>query len=124
MMNEPSHRRENTSRDASVTAACGVCGRSLPPGPATQRWCSPAHRQMAYRRRHQPDVPAVALPAARSRRAQTVYACPACDQRYLGVQYCSDCYTFCVRLGPGGLCPHCDEPLTIAELLASRGEDR
>ncbi len=78
---------------------------------------------MAYRRRHQPAPLPVALPAARSRRGQTVYACAVCDQRYLGVQYCSDCTTFCVRLGPGGLCPHCDEPLTIAELLASR-EDR
>jgi hypothetical protein len=45
-----------------------------------------------------------------------------CEQRYLGAQYCSECSTFCVRLGPGGLCPHCDEPLTIAELLASRGD--
>jgi hypothetical protein len=62
------------------------------------------------------------LPAARSRRAETVYACPTCDQRYLGLQYCPECKTFCVRLGPGGLYPHCDGPLTIAELLASRGD--
>jgi len=79
---------------------------------------------MAYRRRHQPGVPVLTPPAARSRRAETVYACPTCDQRYLGLQYCSECNTFCIRLGPGGLCPHCDEPLTIAELLASRGGER
>jgi hypothetical protein len=76
---------------------------------------------MAYRRRHQPVSSAPELPAVRSRRAETVYACPLCDQRYLGAQYCSECSTFFVRLGHGGLCPHCDEPLTIAELLASRG---
>jgi hypothetical protein len=122
-MTELSRDSASPLRDASVTAGCGVCGRSLLPGPSSQRWCSPAHRQLAYRRRHQPEVPPLALPVARSRRAQTVYACPVCDQRYLGLQYCGDCTTFCVRLGPGGLCPHCDEPLTIAELLAS-GEDR
>ena len=118
-MIEPFHRAGSPLRDASVTAGCGLCGRPFPPGRSSQRWCSPACRQMAYRRRHQPADPPLALPTARSRRTQTVYACPVCDQRYLGLQYCSECTTFCVRLGPGGLCPHCDEPLTIAELLAS-----
>ncbi len=120
-MNEPSRRVGITLRDASVTASCGLCGRSLPPGRSSQRWCSPACRQMAYRRRHQPEVPQLGRPEARSRRTGTVYACPVCDQRYLGFQYCSECSTFCVGLGPGGPCPHSAEQLTVAELLAGGG---
>jgi hypothetical protein len=77
---------------------------------------------MAYRLRHQPVSPIPGLPAARSRRTNTVYACPMCDQRYVGVQYCPECNTFCVREGPGGRCPHCDEVLTVAELLATPGD--
>ena len=37
--------------------------------------------------------------------------------RYLGQQRCPDCHRFCRRLGPGGACPHCDEPVTFVDLL-------
>jgi len=105
------------SRDASVTAACGICGRPTPPGRA-RRWCSPACRQTAYRRRTQTTVtsPLEALPAPRSHRDRTVYACPECDTRLLGEQRCPDCNTFAVRVGPGGPCPHCDQPVAITDL--------
>ena len=108
--NTPSH-------NDSVTDSCAVCDRPLPPGrPRTT--CSDRCRQTAWRRRHQPAVPAVEpLPAARSAKANTVYECPACDTRYLGQQRCDDCNVFCRRLGPGGLSPCCDEPITIQELL-------
>jgi hypothetical protein len=32
-------------------------------------------------------------------------------------QRCADCGTFMHRVGLGGLCPCCDEPVTIDELL-------
>jgi len=65
-----------------------------------------------------PDPPAaVIIPAARPRRDHTIYECPACEQRLLGEQRCPDCHAFCRRLGLGGLCPHCDDPVTLAELL-------
>ena len=32
-------------------------------------------------------------------------------------QRCADCGTFMHRVGRGGLCPCCDEPVTIDELL-------
>jgi hypothetical protein len=51
-------------------------------------------------------------------RESVVYECPSCETRYLGEQRCGDCNVFCRRLGSGGLCPCCDEPVTIAELLA------
>jgi hypothetical protein len=47
----------------------------------------------------------------------TVYECPSCEARFLGDRRCPDCHVFCRRLGLGGLCPHCDDPVTLAELL-------
>jgi len=120
-MSESTLSGDTPSRDASVTARCRLCGVPVPPG-RPRLFCSPAHRQTAYRRRHQSPAVEYALPAARSRRAGTVYACPMCDERYVGVQHCPECNTFCVREGPGGRCPHCDEPLTVAELLATLGD--
>jgi len=35
----------------------------------------------------------------------TVYACPTCDARALGEQYCHDCNTFMHGIGIGGTCP-------------------
>ncbi len=104
------------SRDASVTAArCPICQQELHGGRA-RRWCSPACRQAAYRRRITAPAPLTPLPAARSRRDGAVYLCPECDTRLLGQQRCPDCNTFAVRLGPGGPCPHCDEPVAVTDL--------
>jgi len=57
-------------------------------------------------------------PAHPRPRPATVYECPTCDARVLGTQRCPDCNVFCRRLGPGGPCPHCDEPVALADLLA------
>jgi hypothetical protein len=51
-------------------------------------------------------------------RLAIVYRCTECDTRYLGEQRCVDCQRFCKRVGPGGACPHCDEPVAIADLIA------
>lgn len=51
------------------------------------------------------------------RRDNTVYECPNCETRLLGVQRREDCGTFTRRLGLGGHCPDCDEPVTIDEVL-------
>ncbi len=68
-------------------------------------------------RRHQPAPTGIEpLPPARPVKAGTVYEYPACDTRLLGEQRC-DCGTFMRRIGPGGLCPCCDEPITIDDLL-------
>jgi hypothetical protein len=48
-----------------------------------------------------------------------VYECPVCGARFLGEQRCPDCNVFCRRLGPGGPCPHCDEPVALADLLGA-----
>jgi hypothetical protein len=49
----------------------------------------------------------------------TVYACDACGTRAVGDQRCPDCDRFMRRLGIGGVCPGCDEAVTITELLGT-----
>jgi hypothetical protein len=46
-----------------------------------------------------------------------VYQCPECEERYLGEQRCPDCNRFGRRLGAGGLCPHCDQPVAVTDLI-------
>src|SRR5262245_49011359 len=63
-----------------------------------------------------PAPVAVVPPAGPDRRARTVYDCPACATSLLGHQHCPDCHLWARRLGPGGPCPHCDEPVTLDDL--------
>jgi len=105
-------------RNVAVTIPCPVCEHHFTPV-GRQRVCSAACRQAAWRRRHPTGQPAI---PSRAARVATIYECPSCDARYLGVQRCSDCGVFCRRVGPGGLCPSCDEPVALADLLpASEG---
>ncbi|MDQ6839825.1 MAG: hypothetical protein M3137_16240 [Actinomycetota bacterium] len=98
------------SDDSATAAACPVCAASFERA-GRQRFCSVACRQSAWRsKRSAPIQPVVA-------KSDTVYACPDCDARYLGEQRCDACNTWCRRLGPGSLCPCCDEPISISELV-------
>jgi hypothetical protein len=83
-----------------------------------QRYCSDNCRKTAWARRHAATT-AITEPAPppRRRRDVTVYACPSCDQRYHAQQWCPSCNQPCTRIGLGGPCPHCDEPVAVAELL-------
>jgi hypothetical protein len=104
------------SRNDGVTIPCPVCERHfLPTG--RQRVCSAACRQAAFRRRHAPAGAPPVVPPHRSRRKGTIYQCPACETRYLGNQRCPECGIFCQRVGAGGLCPECGEPVAVADLL-------
>ena len=106
------------SRNDDVTILCPVCQvrRFVPIG--RQRVCSPACRQAAFRRRHAAvDDPPVVPPASRARRDHTIYQCPSCEARYLGLQRCPECGLFGRRVGAGGLCPERGEPVAVAELL-------
>ncbi len=100
-------------RNDSETMACALCGTTFQPV-GRQRFCTPAHRQAAWRRRHPTPLPTVPVHTPRQ---TIVYQCPECESRYLGDQYCSDCGRFCRRIGVGGLCPACDEPVAISDLL-------
>ena len=112
--------------DQATTDGCG--GRACPVCQATitsarARYCSDACKQRAYRLRQTDSMPLdlEALTAElRSRLAlvaRTVYECPTCEARFLGEQRCPDCHVFCRRLGLGGLCPHCDDPVALADRL-------
>ena len=97
---------------------CEVCGGPIPDGRADRRTCGDPCRQQAYRDRKR----LAGLERASTRRspkAASVYQCPECEQRLLGQQRCPDCNVFCHRLGPGAACPHCDEPVTLADLTGS-----
>ena len=98
----------------TTTLACPVCGAGFQPV-RRQRYCSQPCRQAAYRRRLPADP--IIVPPAVHRRDVTVYACTDCEQRYLGQQWCPDCQRPCVRVGVGGLCPTCDEPVAVEDLI-------
>lgn len=110
----PTSEPDTASRNDGITIACLVCQRAVP-RVGRRRFCSDACRQAAWRAR-QPVIPALPV-TRRSPRPTTIYECPACETRFLGEQYCPDCHTFCRRVGPGGPCPHCSEPVAIDDLL-------
>jgi predicted RNA-binding Zn-ribbon protein involved in translation (DUF1610 family) len=104
------------SRDDPGTTPCPVCQQTFTPA-ARQTYCSTTCRKTAFRRRHQQSGTAVTVPAARPRREYTVYECPGCGERLLGEQRCQDCLTVAHRVGIGGSCPHCEQPVAITDLI-------
>jgi hypothetical protein len=100
---------------------CPIC--QIDTVPTRARYCSDACKQRAYRLRRAAVTPTdLASPATEPRRRQapvahTVYECPSCETRLLGTQRCPDCHVFCRRLGLGGPCPHCDEPVLLTDIL-------
>ena len=101
-------------RDDGVTIACAQCGKEVDAS-GRRLYCDDACKQRAFRaRRGAPPVPAR---LKRAPKDSTVYYCPDCGTRYLGVQRCEDCDRFCRRLGAGGLCPCCDEPVALKDLV-------
>jgi hypothetical protein len=110
------HPARDASRDAAadpdgLDRRCPACqSRALRP---RQTYCSPACRQLAFRRRRAVPPPApIRLPTH-----VVVYQCPACEQRYRGEQRCPSCNLFCRRLGAGDACPHCGEPVAVSDLV-------
>jgi endogenous inhibitor of DNA gyrase (YacG/DUF329 family) len=104
------------SQDDSGTTSCPVCQRPFTPA-GRQAYCSPRCRKTAFRRRHQDPPGALTVPPARPRSRYTIYECPACGERRAGQQRCNDCSIFGNKIGIGGPCPHCSEPVTISDLL-------
>ena len=115
-MTPPNPNPRGPSRDEPGTTPCPVCQiRFTPIG--RQTYCSTICRKTAFRRRHQQNGPAVTVPTARPRGQITVYECPDCGQRLMGEQRCDDCGTFARRIGVGGACPHCQEPVAMTDLI-------
>jgi hypothetical protein len=112
----PAPSRNDSRNDTAVR--CPACGQSFIPS-GRRRWCSDACRQAAWRSRHQPAQPAGAAIAGQrpTTREATIYQCDECDERYIGDQWCHECNRPCRRIGPGGPCPHCDQPVAIKDLI-------
>jgi hypothetical protein len=102
----------NPVRDDHATIACAYC-RSSFVSQGRQRYCSTLCRQSAWRRLHAAPVAPLVIAA----KATTVYECDGCGNRYLGTQRCEDCNTFARKVGPGGCCPYCDEPVALADII-------
>jgi ssDNA-binding Zn-finger/Zn-ribbon topoisomerase 1 len=114
MANSP-YRNDGVTIATGVTVSCPRCGQPFTPV-GRQRFCAAACRQAAWRRQHSEAAPS--LPT-RAPRPATVYECPGCGARFLGEQRCPDCNVFCRRVGPGGPCPHCDEPVALSDLVGA-----
>jgi hypothetical protein len=95
---------------------CPLCQHSFTPI-GRQKYCSDACRAAAYRRRRDNTHPAVTMPKAQPRQPITVYECDSCGARAVGDQRCETCGTFRRRVGIGGCCPSCDDPVAVVELI-------
>ena len=105
--------RDDAGTTRPTEDRCLICGQPFI-AVGRQAYCSTPCRKRAFRRRQ--AAPRPAPPPRARRRDHTVYECPDCGQRQLGVQRCSECGMFGRAAGLGGTCPHCDEPVTLADL--------
>ena len=105
-------------QDDLARSRCPSCSKAFTPT-GRQIYCTPACRQRAYRQRSitTDTQAAMQAPPARGRRDLTIYQCSECDEVFLGQQWCPDCQRPCRRLGLGGACPHCDELVTVDQLV-------
>jgi len=103
----------------TVTMPCPVCQAPFTPT-GRQTYCSGACRAVAYRRRRDADRESVTVPRAKPRRPITVYECDSCGERAVGQQRCETCSTFMRRIGIGGECPNCSEPISLEELIGEQ----
>ena len=102
---------------SSQPPLCPVCWTSFV-RLGRQRFCCDNCRKTAWARTHRETAePAPPVPPRGRRREATVYACPTCDTRLYGQQWCPDCNQPCTRIGLGGLCPHCQKPVALTDLL-------
>ncbi len=97
----PSRDDAGTTR---ATRGCAGCGcRFTPTG--RQVHCSTVCRKRVFRARHAAEVTAASAPGGT--REHTIYECPDCGERQLGLQRCEGCGRFGRAVGPGGACPGC-----------------
>jgi hypothetical protein len=101
----------------ALTTTCPACQHPFSPV-GLQRFCCEACRVAVYRRVRETTAaaPVVALRHA-PRQPLTVYACDRCGARALDEQRCGECRDPMRRVGLGGFCPCCAEPVAVEELL-------
>ena len=102
--------------DGVTMTTCPICQAPFS-AIGRRKFCSDACRAAAYRRRRDGGRALVVLPKSRPRRPVTVYECADCGERSVGQQYCEPCRTFMRRVGLGGSCPSCGEPVSVTEIV-------
>jgi len=118
--------RYGSEPTAGAEPHCPVCMIRLPSRRA--RYCSVACKQHAYRLRQvdltatDADLLATELKRLGELVAHTIYECPDCGERFVAEQRCPDCHRFCRKLGLGGCCPDCQQPVLLTELLGRSAE--
>lgn len=124
-MNPPKSQRRKHVKSAMNAGAVGwaaagsVASRVIDFGAEPLVHRLPELAGIELTRRHQGVAQQAPLPTSRSRLDGTIYQCPECEARYLAEQWCPGCSRPCRRLGSGGICPYCEEMITIAELTDS-----
>lgn len=117
-----SNESRNDTPRLTSTRTCLICAQPfLPRGRAV--YCGDACRQHAFRLRQRRDRELLQMDAAAPLRRrqrlvqQTIYECPRCLSQYFGERRCPECNLMCRRIGLGAECPHCSEPILLADLL-------
>ena len=103
-------------RHDPVTIPCLRCGRPITPA-GKRRYCTDACKAAAYRRRKQATTTPVIVPPTRPRKPVTVYECDTAAPASSATSAARSAEAFMRRVGIGGHCPHCDEPVAITDLL-------
>jgi hypothetical protein len=118
MPEHPDGADNTTPRRPTGHILCPVCWAPFIPT-GRQRYCTDTCRKTAWTRRQPTTQPRTkpTVPQAVQRGDVGIYACPSCRTRYCGKQWCHPCHQPCTHLGLGGLCPHCDQPVTVTDLL-------
>ncbi len=116
-------RDDNTTTTApaapeAARPLCPVCWTPFTPI-GRQRYCTDACRKTAWTRKNAATrrLTETTVPQPIRRRDSTIYQCQSCETLYHGEQWCHDCNQPCTRVGLGGSCPHCAEPVALADLL-------
>ena len=109
---------DGPTQGADTPPLCPVCWTPFT-RVGRQRYCTDACRKSAWARRHPTTrpTPKTYVPQQVPRRNTTIYACPTCAARYHGQQWCHHCNQPCAPVGPGGACPHCQQPVAHSDLL-------
>lgn len=118
----------NASRNASdgrydpaaQPRVCQTCGREYQ-GHRPSSYCSATCRQRAFRARRSQPVPVASL--RRHIVLDVLYECSECGERYLNGRRCENCNRFCARVGAVLPCPHCEEPILLADMLTALGQE-
>jgi endogenous inhibitor of DNA gyrase (YacG/DUF329 family) len=97
--------------------ACPTCQRFFRPS-GRRRFCSDACRLLAWDRQQEARVLVASPPAGQPRPPLSVYGCTPCGTRAPSEQRCERCQTPMVRVGLGATCPHCQELVAVADLIA------